>query len=490
MQKTSTQDQEMNAPCAQGGNLVVARGTSPSPHNNTSRSTEQSNAPQSPTSPQNKIEYHDFLQVPHIILDSNMHESYLLGFIRLWRRCWQRGVYVGSIRKLCKLLNMSKNTIWRAIAEWTRVGWVKKDVQRREDDQREDMRLCLCVNEIWKLNEARYLARKEQENTVPVWDTDVPEMTTSVPQLTTSVPNWDNTVPQLTTSVPNLTVTVPPASTKQGGNIGNISLNTNKNTGNREGNIPTSAKTEPLPSLPPSSPSFSENKLKETVSPIRKGVITLSEKHLAPRSRKETDMDIQTALSEMERRFTSIAQLVSEEEALRQCEIALLYMKYADDFWKTRQEFLTLVKAEKQIDSMLSKSKNWTIPSDLPRLYPDPVLPAPVAPVQETKTEPLSFVSTQDNQLEGMTMEEAEALDAKLTERYPGIEISYGELPGKRYTVGVRCGSGDEDWIELFKASDWYQATGFRRKRIERAMAYYRLTHPQTEEIQRLAVAV
>lgn len=498
--KTSTQDQEMNALGTQGGNLVaVTRGTSPSTQSNTLRSDEQTATPQSPTSPRNETVKSEPVVIirpsfKKICGDGDACRAAIFNQM-LYNIAWkvkQGGDYwYGTLEEIWHGVDCSWG-LSKVIKE------VRALVARGLLGQRRNLTKGFDQTRqyFFGVEQANTLRTLCEQVGVCLSTLGLPDDISHLLKITNAISQNNNPSVTSTNSIYSNqqmeTVKITDASVESNRAIPkNTTKITSKKTTEEqgEGNRPTSAKTEPLPSLPPSSSSsLVENKFKNAETPLRKGVLALIEKHLVPSSRKETDMDKQTALAEMERRFTSLAQLVGEDEALRQCEIALLYLKHVDKFWREHHQFLTLIKAEKNIDEALAKSKSWTPPSDALRLYPD--LPAAIAPMQETKTDVAqSCVITQDN-LEGMTMEEAEALDVRLSERYPGIEISYGELPGQRYTVGVRCGSGDEDWIELFKASDWYQATGFRRKRIERAMSYYRLTHPQTEEIQRLAVAV
>lgn len=222
--------------------------------------------------------------------------------------------------------------------------------------------------------------------------------------------------------------------------------------------------TSPLPSLPPSS-SFSCEKKERT--PLEEKLIFVARTHLAP-CRKEADME--EALEALSHRLDMLAQLVGEEEALRQCEIVILYLKHVERFWKDHHQLLTMVKLEKYHDEIANKARGWTPPANATRLYPESEeLPTPVTDTQEMP--PSSSTGVIQASLIGMSYAETQAVDDIVYQQYPGMHARYGSFPDGSYCLSLFI--DENTWCDLYSRRAWYHPNAETRQLIRSAIASY-----------------
>lgn len=407
------------------------------------------------------VKLSDFTQVPNRVIESDLHETTIVGFIRFLRRFKTQGFFDGSLGELRRRLRMAKTTVHRMIDDWIRAGWVQKE------DTDIGMRLTILMHTLYpqKAEDAQQSSKSEQHglsqqnSTVPNRNSTVSARNSSVPQRNTAVPNRNSAVPKINTAVPT-------ASSKSGGNRGNLNIypcNTQEEY--REGK--SVQHTEPLPpDLPPSSFSCDESTNDVPVSPLKKGLLALSAKHLAP-MRKEDDLE--RAVTALAERLEKLAHLVGDEEALRQEEILILYLKHVERFWKDHHALLTMAKVEKYHDEMVNKAKGWTPPAEATRLYPEPELPTP-----QTTTQDMPLSSSTEvihASLIGMSYAETEALDMLICEQYPGMQARYGSFPDGSYCVSLYVDGFS--WCDLHSRREWYHPRPEQRDLIRCAIAAY-----------------
>lgn len=147
----------------------------------------------------------DFSQIPNVLFDMELlpEESYLVGFLRLWRLYAHRAdSFTGSYRRLANLIKLPKSCIARMVPAWENAGLVTKESCLKENENREEMKLIINVDAIWEFNDAYYADPYHCPNlgqrkiiTVPSLDTVVPNWDTPVPSWDNNGPIWDNGVP-------------------------------------------------------------------------------------------------------------------------------------------------------------------------------------------------------------------------------------------------------------------------------------------------------
>lgn len=361
-----------------------------------------------------------FTQIPNCVIDSDLSETSIMGFIRFFRHFGRSGVFTGSIRKLCKTLKMARTTVARLIGEWADQGWIIKTTRPKADEEGESM--CLIVHEdaLWKQNRERYRG--------------VPESDQGVPQMDTPVPENDRTVPHMRTSGPTTNTTVPPATLKTEGNTkGNMDSNTESNTGEEYRGASSARTTEPLPVLP----SLPEKMTIEEITPDTphdaEAIIAIGAHYLG---NKVSHQDAEAFV----RKTQSTATLVGAHEVRRQLCRNITFMLYSDhalNWYRGKRNQVTLRAATTYHDDYTRKTQEteWLPPPDkLPSWY------------NETLSQ------QEDDYFSGMSEAEAASLTLRIQAQYPGLKISWGDLPEGRCTVGLWTG---EEWCDLYHTWEW-----------------------------------
>jgi DNA-binding MarR family transcriptional regulator len=152
-----------------------------------------------------------FLMLPDCLLDdTELTETSIIGFARLMRHCQQQRVsyFAGSLRKLARIIKISKTTTARLIPAWIGKGLILKEIHEGEET-RDIMMLHLLLPALWERNidyslqKCPNLGQSTAENpslTVPNKSTSVPKRDETVPPRDDSVPSWDETVPPVSTN--------------------------------------------------------------------------------------------------------------------------------------------------------------------------------------------------------------------------------------------------------------------------------------------------
>ncbi len=378
-----------------------------------------------------------FTQVPNVVFDCALSDIEKLGFLQFLRHFGQQGYFEGSLGALCRTIKMAKATISRAIQKWLQFGWIS----REETDV--GIRLTLQIEKVWQDNPSKRNRSCEEQQS------------RNETQKDSSVPARNSSVSHRNTTVPTGNTAVPIASSKSTQYRGNMDSNISPNMEEEyreapkpEATVPASL---PLPSLPPVS--------LDSFSSLREKLSLLDTTHLAP-CRKEADME--EAFQALSQRLEALAVLIGEEDALRQAEVAILYFKHVEKFWKDHHELLTLVKINKFYEEIAFKSRDWTPPAHATRLYPEPEVPHAHPITQDipqscvTIAQPVEV--TQGNgqgDTWGMTQTEAEALEQQITAQYPGMQTSWGQLPSGRSVLGLYI---ERDvYCDLYTPEEWMQ---------------------------------
>jgi hypothetical protein len=372
----------------------------------------------------------NFTQIQNCVIDSDLPETTVLGFIRFMRHCWKEGQFIGSIRKLCKLLNMARSTVSRMIGEWVTQGWVARTTQPRQEEEGEAMCLILLDEAIWQANDECY-------GGVPKTSSTVPNLDTTVPKTSKGVPERDHAVPKKSGNGPKTVHSVPPTTLKTGGNIGNMDSNTESNTGEEYRGASSARTTEPLPVLPSS---LENDEIPfETIAPDTphslEAILAIGAHYLGDKvSRQDAEAFV--------RKTQSTATLVGAHEVRRQLCRNITFMLYSDhslNWYRDKYTQVTLRSVTTHYDDYTRKAQKveWLPPPDkLPSWY------------NETLSQ------QEDDYFSGMSEAEAASLTLRIQAEYPGLKISWGDLPGGRCTVGLWQGE-EGQWCDLYKPWEW-----------------------------------
>jgi hypothetical protein len=221
----------------------------------------------------------------------------------------------------------------------------------------------------------------------------------------------------------------------------------------KEGEAPSLPKqqpiTEPLPAVP--LPSLSEEKELswETITPQTphcSEVIMLIATHYLGAA-KVTQADAEAFLAKTQ----SIATLTGSHEVRRQLVKNITFLLYSQSssnwFSKgNRRDGLTFSKVVAWYDDYNRKSNaaGWEPPMDkVPGWYH----------LDETLSHQQEGGREGEDYLSGMDEQEAQTLTARILAEYPGMKITWGNLPHGRCTVGLDMGEGY--WLDLYKAWEW-----------------------------------
>lgn len=380
--------------------------------------------------PSQKPKREHFTQIPNCVIESELSETSIMGFIRFFRHFGRAGVFTGSLRKLCKALNMARTTVARIIGEWVKAGWMIKTTRPKADEEGEIMCLILLEEALWKQNRERYRG--------------VPENDQGVPNLDSPVPENDRPGPTMHTTGPTTDSTVPPATLKTGGNMkGNRESNTESNMDGNRGSASSQRITEPLPVLP-SLPHMTIEEITSETPHTPEAILAIGAHYLGDKvSRQDAEAFV--------RKTQSTATLVGAHEVRRQLVRTITFMFYSDapaNWYRDKPNQVTLRSVTTHYDDYTRKAQKaaWQPPLDtLPAWYSASERP-----------------SQQDDYFAGMSEAEAASLTLRIQADYPGIRITWGNLPGGRCTVGLWMGE-EGQWCDLWKPDEWERRDGDQR---------------------------
>lgn len=165
-----------------------------------------------------------YTQVPNVFFDTcDLPETAQILYLRLYRGIHYKGCkFTGSIRKLSKLVRLSKSTVDRMIKKLKEAHLINVEYSQSDEEIKEIMTITICKEELWTLN--RY---HHHIQSVPNWDNVMPEMPDNCP-------NLGHDVPEMGQDNLNLGHRVPDASTKEGTTITN---NINNNLTREDGEV-------------------------------------------------------------------------------------------------------------------------------------------------------------------------------------------------------------------------------------------------------------
>jgi hypothetical protein len=139
-----------------------------------------------------------------------------------------------------------------------------------------------------------------------------------------------------------------------------------------------------------------------------------------------------------------VAQLTGAQEARRQVVSVMTFMLFSDApsnwFRGEKRKQLNFRSVATFYDDYHRKATeaNWTPPNDkIPAWF----------------NAPANVADAQEDALAGMTKAEADELAGEIEEKYPGMKMSFGNLPDDRFTLGLWLGGND--WLDLYSAEDW-----------------------------------
>jgi hypothetical protein len=166
-----------------------------------------------------------FTQLPIVLFDQyadKMPATSFVAFMKFYRHFGYKGIFKGSIRKLCNALGMAIGSVYRAIGDWVKLGLVRKGEQKKIDENRDEMVLLIEGNDLWKKNiehSRQFQGCSKLEQSAPAEASDVPENKGSVPNWNNSVPDRDKSVPELNDFVPTSSTKSPPYITEDSNKI-------------------------------------------------------------------------------------------------------------------------------------------------------------------------------------------------------------------------------------------------------------------------------
>lgn len=151
-----------------------------------------------------------FLQLPDVFIETcDLPESAQILFVRLWQNASYKGFFLGSIRKLAKIVRQSKSTVDRMLKVLKDSPLIGIEPAPDDEQDRTVMKITINVGWLWEAN-LQYLTAK----IVPIWDNSNKEKRVKhCPKLGQSVPEKDN-LSQNGTLSPKLGRTVPDVSSK------------------------------------------------------------------------------------------------------------------------------------------------------------------------------------------------------------------------------------------------------------------------------------
>jgi hypothetical protein len=184
-----------------------------------------------------------FTQFPIVLFDEyadKMPAASFVAFTKFYRHYGYKGIFKGSIRKLCHALNMARMTVYRAIEHWVKCGLVRKGEQRKTDENRDEMVLLIEGNDLWKQN----IEHSKSLGWCPKSGQSLPIANDTVPENEIGVPNRDNSGSNRDSGVPNLDHFVPPSRSKSPPYItednSQITLDQTEDSGDTPGESPPS----------------------------------------------------------------------------------------------------------------------------------------------------------------------------------------------------------------------------------------------------------
>lgn len=154
-----------------------------------------------------------FTQLPIVLIDEysdKMPATSFVAFVRFYRHYGYKGIFKGSIRKLCHALGMAIGSVYRAIGHWVACGLVRKGEQKKMDENRNEMVLLIEGNDLWKRN----IEHSKSLQGCSKLEQSAPAEENTVPENKGSVPDWNNNVPKLNDFVPASSSKSPPYITK------------------------------------------------------------------------------------------------------------------------------------------------------------------------------------------------------------------------------------------------------------------------------------
>lgn len=151
-----------------------------------------------------------FLQVPDVYLQTcDLPDSAQVLFLRLWDQCSYKGFFLGSIRKLAKIVRLSKSTVDRMLKVLKDSPLITIEPAPDDEQDRTVMKITINTCWLWDANQ-QYIT----SNIVPIWDTSNKEKKVKhCPKLGRTVPEKDE-LSQNGTLSPKLGRTVPDVSSK------------------------------------------------------------------------------------------------------------------------------------------------------------------------------------------------------------------------------------------------------------------------------------
>jgi DNA-binding MarR family transcriptional regulator len=163
-----------------------------------------------------------FTQVPNVFFDTcDLPETAQILYLRIFRHiAYRDGKISGSVRKLSKLLRISKSTVQRQLKRLQTANLINITYEESDEADKVVMTITLKRDEIWALNK-----RHTFIGDVPNWDKVMPDC----PNVGQGVPEMGQDDINLGQRVPEMGQSVPGASSNSGGNTTNT-----ENTNNKE----------------------------------------------------------------------------------------------------------------------------------------------------------------------------------------------------------------------------------------------------------------